>query len=60
MGKESEKKKKMDMCVCVCVCVCVYLNHFAVHLKLKQHCKSTILQYKIKLKKKKESKALCS
>ena len=21
-----------------------YLNHFAVHLKLTQHCKSTILQ----------------
>ena len=26
----------------------VELNHFAVYLKLKQHCKSTILQYKIK------------
>ena len=38
MGKESEKKKKW---ICVCVFVCVYLNHFAVHLKLKQHCKST-------------------
>ena len=24
------------------------MNHFAVHLKLTQHCKSTILQYKIK------------
>ena len=24
------------MCVCVCVCVCV--NHFAVYLKLTQHC----------------------
>ena len=28
-GKESEKE---------------YLNHFAVHLKVTQHCKSTILQ----------------
>ena len=25
------------------------LNHFAVHLKLTQHCKSNILQYKIKI-----------
>ena len=29
-GKESEKEY-------------IYLNHFAVHLKLTQHCKSTIL-----------------
>ena len=36
-GKEYEKS------VCVCVCVCVY-NHFAIQLKLTQHCKSTILQ----------------
>ena len=28
--------------------VYVYLNHFAVHLKLSQHCESTIRQYKIK------------
>jgi len=28
----------------VCVCVCVYLNHFAVHHRLTQHCKSTTLQ----------------
>ena len=25
----------------------VWMNHFAVHQKLTQHCKSTILQYKI-------------
>ena len=25
----------------------MYLNHFAVHLKLMQHCKSAILQQKI-------------
>ena len=37
-------------CVCVCVCVCVYLNHFVVQQKLTQHCKSTILQWKIFLK----------
>ena len=36
------------VCVCVCGCVggCVCLNHFAVHLKLTQHCKLTILQLK--------------
>ena len=47
------------MCVCVCVYVCmcvyIYLNHFAVHLKLIQYCKSTIQQ----LKKNSEVKA-CS
>ena len=26
----------------------VYLNHFAIHQKLTQHCKSTILQFKEK------------
>ena len=31
-GKESEKK------------MYIYLNHFAVHPKLTQHCQSTILQ----------------
>ena len=44
MGKESKKKW---------IYVYVKLNHFAVHLKLTQHC--TILQYKIKIKLKKES-----
>ena len=29
--------------------VYVYLNHFAAYLKLTQHCKSTMLQYKIKI-----------
>ena len=43
MGKESEKEL-------ICVYVYVQLNHFAVHLKLTQHCKSNILQYKIKIK----------
>ena len=41
MGKESEKKQ---------IHVYVQLIHFAVRLKLTQHCKSTILQYKIKIK----------
>ena len=35
-----EKNLKMNMCVYV------YLNHRAVHMKLTQHCKSTILQLK--------------
>ena len=32
------------------------MNHFVVHLKLTQHCKSTILQYKIKIKFKKRKR----
>ena len=28
------------------VCIYIYLNHFALHVKLTQHCKSTILQFK--------------
>ena len=39
MEKESEKDR---------IYVYVYLNHFAVYLKLTQHCKSTMIQYKIK------------
>ena len=45
------------MCVCVCVYIYIYiyiyiyLNHFAVHLKLRQYCKSTILQFFKKFKK---------
>ena len=48
MGTESEKEW-------IYVCVYVYLNHFAVHLKQTRHCKSTISQYKIKIKFKKIS-----
>ena len=44
MGKESEKQWR-------CVCVCIKLNHLAVHLKLTQHGKSTVLYYKIKINK---------
>ena len=29
-----------------CIFLYIFLNHFAVHLKLTQHCKSTILQFK--------------
>ena len=36
-GKEYKKE---------CVYIYVQLNHFAVHLKLTQHCKPTILQFK--------------
>ena len=32
------------------------MTHFAVHWKLVQHCKSTILQYTIKIKFKKLTK----
>ena len=34
--------------------MCMCNNRFAVHLKVTQHCKSTILQYKIKIKLKKK------
>ena len=44
MGNESEKEW---------IHIHVWLDHFAVHLKLTQHRKSTILQYKIKIKLKK-------
>ena len=47
MGKELEKEY-IYIYIYIYVCVCV--NHFAVHLKLTQHCKSTIVQYKIKIK----------
>ena len=44
---------KQNKYVCVCVCVCVCVNYFAVYLKLTQHCKSNILQFKKKKKKRK-------
>ena len=46
MRKESEKEY---------IYVYVKLSHFAVCLKLTQHCKSTVLQYKITIKLKKNS-----
>ena len=45
-----EKTMKKNVCVCVCV-LCVYLNHFAVHQKLTQHCKSTTKKKKMVLGK---------
>ena len=42
MGKESEKEW---------IYIYMHDNHFAVHLKLTQYCKSTILQGKIEIKK---------
>ena len=42
MEKNLKKKK---------IYIYVYLNHFAVHLKLTQHCKSTILSLKKKKKR---------
>ena len=39
MGKKSEIEW---------ICVYVCLNCFAVYLKLRQHCESTAIQYKIK------------
>ena len=49
------------LCVCIYIyiyiyiylyvyLIYVYMNHFAVHLKLTQHCKSTIIQLKKKFK----------
>ena len=43
MEKEAKEKQ---------IYVYAQLIHFAVHLKLTQHCKSTLLQYKIKIKEK--------
>ena len=39
-GKESEKEY-----IYMYIYTHVYMNHVAVHLKLIQHCKSTILQF---------------
>ena len=33
----------MSVCLCMCVYIYTYMNHFAICLKLTQHCKSTIL-----------------
>ena len=47
MGKESEKEW---------IYLYVQLNHFAIHLKLTQHCKPTTLYHKIQIKKNKKQK----
>ena len=43
--RKAPKREWIYVRVCVCVCVCVCLNHFAVHVKLTQRCKSIVLQY---------------
>ena len=50
MGTESEK-------LYIYIYTLFFLNHFAVHLKLIQHCKSTLVKYKIKINLK--NKILC-
>ena len=41
MGKESEKEKK----IVIHIYIYIYIYHFAVPLKLTQHCKSNVLQF---------------
>ena len=36
-------KKKMGIDIDICLYMSVYLNHFAVHLKLTQYCRSTMI-----------------
>ena len=50
MKKETEKNKNKKKTVNVCICITEFT--FDVHLKLTQHCKSPIIQYKLKTKKK--------
>ena len=46
MGKESEKKEWVYVYIYICMYVYMYIkrNHFAVQLKLTQHCKSITRQ----------------
>ena len=37
-------EKTLEKCVCVYVHIYIKLNYSALHLKLTQHCKSTIVQ----------------
>ena len=61
MREENVKKEYAYVLICISICIYIYikLNHFAVHLKLTQHCILTIFQKKflkinkIKIKKKK-------
>ena len=56
VGQNRSDLACIRVCVCVCVCVCVqHLNHFAVYVKLTQHCKLAIFQLKM-VKRKKEIK----
>ena len=45
MGKESVKEY-LPIYLPTYLYLCIYLNHSAIHLKLTQHCDSTILQFK--------------
>ena len=49
-GKESEKNMYTYLHTYIYTYIhthiCIYLNHFTLHLKVAQHCKSTILQLK--------------
>ena len=49
-----EKNMKKNVCVYTYIYILKKPNHFAVHLKLIQHCKSTILQLKKKKPRKKD------
>ena len=48
------------MCIYTCICIYTQLNHFAVHLKLTQHCKSTILQLKKNFARKPRNRVICN
>ena len=43
---EKESEKYIYTYVCIYLYIHIWLNHFAVHLKLTQCCKSPILQFK--------------
>ena len=49
---EKRNRKKIKIKKTVNVCICITEFTFDVHLKLTQHCKSPIIQYKLKTKKK--------
>ena len=50
MGKESENEWRYIYIYIIYTYICIKMNHFPIHLKLTQHDKSTILQYKINIK----------
>ena len=50
-GKEFEYYIYVHIHMYIYIHIHTYENHFAIHLKLMQHCKSAILQLKIKTKR---------
>ena len=46
-------EKNLKKNIYIYIYIYIYLNHFAVHLKLTQYCKSTIVQLKFFSKKNK-------